>query len=1602
MSLRVAAKSGAILLFLWLLVVLAAWRPASAFGPAAPDDPNKAIYLPHIALQQSAFAGRDRYVAPQGSDMGDCRASQAPCRSIGYAIAQAGDDNTIHVAAGVYTETLVIDKRLTLQGAGQAATIIDGGGAGNVLQIGARAVSAISRLTIRGGYTYKQVADSHEPGTADGQGGGIYNVGVLTVDSVLITQNKASGYSYREDAQSAVGRGGGIFNGGTLALNRVVVTQNASRAGMPHSVARYVRFGRGAGVFNEGMMTIRASAIDSNDSDDLGSGIYNAGTLHIFDTSISDNFLTPASFPYGGLYNGWGVGIYNTGTIRGDTIVLDGNESHACSGDVIQNRQGQITLSNSAIVRSPNPALVNKTGLITLTNSTIDPGIINENGDVTLISVTVDGISSNPGTSALQNTIVSGGIGGRIQSLGHNVIASIGHTPFDSNTIGDQYGDPLGTSPPNPGARQYPAPLDTGILPLNDQSGSTPVHELRVDSPAIDAGTCIDPDDQPTTRDQRGTPRPQGSGCDVGSYEKTAEDADLAVAATISEPVITSTLFTYTVSVGNIDAVTATASSLIAVMGSRPTYLSNSLDCPYYDYSHTMICELGDIASGQRITVTITARAPAMPTDLYFGAEVTTTAEDIDLSNNRVTLHSLVLNPEPGDRHVAPSGSDEGDCRDPLAPCHTIDYAIRQAHPGDVIRLAAGTYHASLIPDRSLSILGAGAAATIINGQSRRVLTIARGLTIEMEDLALRNGRISTSGAGVFNEGALWLRRVEVANNVADDRYYGEAFAGGVHNNGVLSMQEAVVHGNRANERVGGVYNTGIFTATNSTFSDNSGGLNAIENAGGVITLLNTTVAQSGSLVNNTMGSVSIRNTLITNNGGGGDISGEIGSLGYNLIGTVGRTAFNSNTIGDQYGDPHGVTTPNPGASESPAAIAARILPLEDNGGPTLTRALRFDSPALDAGSCNDNAGQPIAIDQRGMVRPQGSGCDIGAFEGSVAVVDVALSSAVPISVPAGSPFTLTLNVSNLLTGPAVGVVLTGTLPPQASFIAVSPECDYLDGLHAVICNIGGMASEAGADIAVVLVAPTWADELAGEAVVTTTGREVDLNNNDTEWRLDSFAVQEGDRYVSTSGSDDSDCRDPGAPCQTLRFTFQQTLSGDTINLGPGRFRGPLTIDRDLTLKGTGQMSTSIDTYGGGSTVKIQASAAVTVAELALGVGTVATGAALDNAGKLTLTRVSIRDNWIRRNSAGIRNTGILVATHCAVLNHRADQPSVSGAGIVNEGIARLTDCLFEGNRSTENGGAIINVGNMTLEHATIGGNSTVSRGGGIYNSGVLTITRTAITNNSSLSYNLNVRGFGAGIYNTGQLLLFRSTIAHNHSRDNGAGIFNQGGQITIDRSTISGNRITDHGSGAGIFNGSGGQIVLRNSTISGNSTPDLGAGLQNEGGSVVLDNVTVAHNTAFYGGGVSNPDPADAVTLRNSLLAANSGGDAPDFRGAVQSLGHNLISDLGNQFFDSNTAGDQYGDPLGMSPPNPGAIQHPALIDARLGPLAGYGGPTWIHALLLGSPAIDAGSCWDSSGQLVIRDQRSEIRPVGDGCDIGACEFAPTTIFLPLGRVYE
>ena len=239
----------------------------------------------------------------------------------------------------------------------------------------------------------------------------------------------------------------------------------------------------------------------------------------------------------------------------------------------------------------------------------------------------------------------------------------------------------------------------------------------------------------------------------------------------------------------------------------------------------------------------------------------------------------------------------------------------------------------------------------------------------------------------------------------------------------------------------------------------------------------------------------------------------------------------------------------------------------------------------------------------------------------------------------------------------------------------------------------------------------------------------------------------------------------------------------------------------------------------------------------------------------------------------------------------------------------------------------------LSLSGVTITGGSADS-GGGILNAGTLTVTDATVRGNST-------GGTGGGIANQSTATISQSTLSGNLAADDGGGFHNTG-TATITNSTISGNWTTGAGSsGGGISNQIGASLTSINNTIA--------------------QNVAVAR-----GGGIDSGGTANAT---NTIIALNTAPSGPDVYGAVTSSGYNLIG------AEADSAGWLVSDLLNTDP--------------LLGPLEDNGGPTFTHALLPDSPAIDAGTATDAP----TIDQRGIERPQdgdGDGTDtldMGAVE---------------
>jgi predicted outer membrane repeat protein len=288
---------------------------------------------------------------------------------------------------------------------------------------------------------------------------------------------------------------------------------------------------------------------------------------------------------------------------------------------------------------------------------------------------------------------------------------------------------------------------------------------------------------------------------------------------------------------------------------------------------------------------------------------------------------------------------------------------------------------------------------------------------------------------------------------------------------------------------------------------------------------------------------------------------------------------------------------------------------------------------------------------------------------------------------------------------------------------------------------------------------------------------------------------------------------------------------------------------------------------------------------------------------------------------------------------------------------------------------------NVTLTHSTVSGNSTYgggAEGGGIYASGNVMLTDSTVSENatygggagggimgdtvtltnSTVSGNFTwIAGFGGGINAEDEVIAINSIVSGNSTYAIGA---RAGGIsspiVTLTNSTVSGNSARGHGGGI-----SAGTVALINCTVTGNSTSD-----DRDGGGIFAHNVTlrntiVAKNTASRSGAdifltITSSIPPPTITATHSLVGSNDGNglsptQTPDANG-------NLIGTRTNP------------------------------IDPRLGQLADNGGPTKTHALLPGSPAIDAGALVDATQH----DQRGTpyLRVYGPAPDMGAFELQP------------
>ncbi len=280
--------------------------------------------------------------------------------------------------------------------------------------------------------------------------------------------------------------------------------------------------------------------------------------------------------------------------------------------------------------------------------------------------------------------------------------------------------------------------------------------------------------------------------------------------------------------------------------------------------------------------------------------------------------------------------------------------------------------------------------------------------TMNITDSTISDNNSLDAGGGIFNAGTMSVTGSTIAHNAA-------VGGGGIDNTGSLTVTDSTISGNNAEAPdnqsgpgSGGILNTGRLLVIASTIAQNIHG-GGIENNGGTATLAATVLASMSPFY---------------------DCTGAIVDEGFN-IDDDGTCDFSAAAHSYSDGKPH-------------------IGPLQDNGGPTETQEPALGSLPLDeipAGTATGGVTLCPGTDQRGIARPQGNGCDIGAVELSPTAQDITSPS--QATVTAKQPFSFTVTTTGT---PAARISEIGKPPSKLTFV------DNGDGT----ATIAGKAKDVG------------------------------------------------------------------------------------------------------------------------------------------------------------------------------------------------------------------------------------------------------------------------------------------------------------------------------------------------------------------------------------------------------------------------------------------------------------------------------------------------------------------------------------------------------------
>jgi hypothetical protein len=376
--------------------------------------------------------------------------------SLRQALLDANNGDTIDTTgiSGVITLTtgqLLVDKSVTINGAGADVLAVDGNATSRIFQIGSSETVAISGVTIRNG--------------VGNFGGAILNgdSATLTISSVSLRGNTA-------------GFGGGTFNSGTITIVNSTVSGNMAS--------------EGGGIYNSGAgtLTISNSTFSGNIASEIGGGVFNIGTLRVANSTISDNV---AAFLAGGILNFENLEIGNTILKRGDS-----------GENIYSNSEGIVTSLGYNISSDDGGGILTGPGDQTGTDPMLGP--LQDNGGATLTYALLPGSpainAGDPGFTPPPSFDQRGPgfdrvVNGRID-IGSFEVQGSTSTPTPTPT-------PTATPAATPSPTNTPSP--TGTPAPTPSPTTTP---LPTATPTVTPTATVTPRPSPTPR-ATPTPRPR-------------------------------------------------------------------------------------------------------------------------------------------------------------------------------------------------------------------------------------------------------------------------------------------------------------------------------------------------------------------------------------------------------------------------------------------------------------------------------------------------------------------------------------------------------------------------------------------------------------------------------------------------------------------------------------------------------------------------------------------------------------------------------------------------------------------------------------------------------------------------------------------------------------------------------------------------------------------------------------------------------------------------------------------------------------------------------------------------------------------------------------